>query len=78
MNTYHVTDDDRDVQHYIGGSMLHSVKSRLIKSCKKEDKSEAVLDILQCFNSEEDSDSVEEQSLTRMRDRGELTDINLQ
>ena len=50
--------------------MLNSVKSRIIQSCKKEDKSEAVLDILQCFNSEEYSDSVDEQSLTRMRDEG--------
>ena len=78
MNTCHVTDDDRDVLHYVSDSLLHSAKSRIIKSCNKEDKSEAVLDILICFNSEEDSDSVEEQSLTRMRDRGELTDINLQ
>ena len=62
MNTYHVTDDDHDVLHYVSGRLLHSAKSRIIKSCKKEDKSEAVLDILQCFNSEEDSDSGEEQS----------------
>ena len=51
--------------------MLHPIKTRIIKSCKKEDKSEAILDILQCLHSEESSYLAGQQSLAQMQGGGE-------
>ena len=66
-----VTETDRDILHYIGGSIIHSIKKKISPN---QPSKESHHDILQCFICTDKPAAVnQKKTLTELFDRGGLT-----